>query len=160
MGLTPCGKTAKSHFAILTGKVVKRFRHLDIYADHIRREARVRLATRADTRHRIGNGFGDDLDVRDNSRLAGVDHVAAVLGAAKDLAVDKADAAGSARSRFGNRAAGRTMHHRAVEQQVATTSEERSCSRHLADFRIIHLEADGSNMPGVTIWLWSTPRPE
>ena len=54
-----------------------------------------------------GVGLGDQVEIGDDPRLAGVDHVAALVGAAEYLAVDETHPAGRRRCRCGNREAAR-----------------------------------------------------
>src|SRR6266576_957795 len=109
-------KSAILHLAKLTGKIMKRFRQLDGYAENIGSQTND-VGDLTGHRDLVRNGFGHDLDVGDNSRLAGVDHVVALLVAAKDPALNEAHAAGAANPGAAVMRQVNTTGQRPVEQQ-------------------------------------------
>ncbi len=111
------------HLAILTGQIAKRLRQLDVDTDNVGRQANDIRHTR---RHAdlIGDGFGHDVKIGDDPRLAGVDHVVAVLLAAKHLAVDEAHLASAANPASAVMGQLNAIHQCRVEQQVAAIRQK------------------------------------
>src|SRR5580693_1991760 len=117
-------EAAELHPAILAGKVAKRPRQFEANPNHVRRQAnQIRHARRH--RNLIRHRFNHELEIRDDPRLAGVDHVAALFGAAEDLAVDEAYPAGAANAASAVMRKLNAVHDRAVEQQITAISVER-----------------------------------
>ena len=134
---------------------MKRLLHLHAGAEDVGREPR-KMDELSLHRDRIGHRFGDDFEIRDDPRLAGMDHVAARIVAAKHLALDQADAAGAANAGPAIMRQLDAVHHRAVEQEVADIGDEALLvDGHLASllhdscFRIIsfHFKPDRPDMP-------------
>ena len=80
----PCRESLKLQLAILAGKVVERLRQFDVDADHVGRELNGLRHFRRQ-RHRLGSGLDRDLEIGDDSGLAGMDHVVAPAVAAEHL---------------------------------------------------------------------------
>ena len=117
------GVPTKLHVAILAGQIIERLLQLQRDADDVRREPRHVDELRRH-RDRIGDGFGDDLEIRDDPRLAGMDHVAAIIVAAEHLALDQANTAGAANPGPAIMRQLDAVHDRAVEQHVADIGGE------------------------------------
>jgi hypothetical protein len=92
-----CRKSLKLQLAVLTGKELQRFRHFHVYADHVGRELNgLRHARRQ--RGRLGGRLDRNLEIGDDPRLAGMDHVVATRLATEHRAVDEAHLTGAANS--------------------------------------------------------------
>src|ERR1700730_6671347 len=117
-------KPPKLRLAELTGKIIQRFRQLDVHADHVRRQAN-HLGHTARHRDLIGDGLGHDLDIGDDSRLAGVNHVVTLLVAAKHPAFNEAHAAGTANPGATIVRQINAIHQGPVEHEVAAIRQVR-----------------------------------
>jgi hypothetical protein len=115
-------KAAESQLAELAGQERKRLRHVDPDADNVRREPHD-VADAARQRGGIRHIFGQDGDVGDDARLAGMDHVVARLMAAEHPALDQAHAAGAAHPGAAIMRQLDAVHQRPVQQQVAGIGE-------------------------------------
>jgi len=119
-----CRKSLKLQLAILTGKELQRFRHFDVDADHVGRELNgLRHARRQGGR--LGRRLDRNLEIGDDPRLAGMDHVVAPRLATEHRAVDEAHFTGAADSGAAIVRKVDAIHQRPVEQQVAAIGEKR-----------------------------------
>jgi hypothetical protein len=97
-------------------------RYLDRDPDNIGRQPHD-AGNLARQRERIGHILGDDRDVGDDARLAGMDHVVARLMAAEHPALDQAHAAGTAHPSAAIMRQLDAVHQRPVQQQLAGIGE-------------------------------------
>ena len=105
-------------------KVVERLRQFDVDAHHVGRELNGLRHFRRQ-RHRLGSGLDRNLEIGDDSGLAGMDHVVAAAVAAEHLAVDQAHAAGAADSGAAIVRKIDAVHQRPIEQQLAAIRQKR-----------------------------------
>ena len=120
----PCRKSLKLQLAILAGKVVERLRQFDVDAHHVGRELNGLRHFRRQ-RHRLRRGLDRNLEIGDDPRLAGMDHVVAPAVAAEHLSVDQAHAAGAADSGAAIVRKIDAVHQRPIEQQLAAIRQKR-----------------------------------
>src|SRR5271156_5533124 len=93
--IAPLRETAELQFAILARQMPEWLRELKADTDDVGREPdQFGYARRY--RNRFRRRLGDHLEVRDHPRLAGMDHVAALVDTAESLAVHKTYPAGPA----------------------------------------------------------------
>ena len=118
-----CRKSLKLQLAILTGKVPA--------ISAIRRRRRPRRRELNGLRHarrqggRLGRRLDRNLEIGDDPRLAGMDHVVAPRLAAEHRAVDQAHFTGAADAGAAIVRKVDAIHQRPVEQQVAAIGEKR-----------------------------------
>ena len=120
----PCRKSLKLQLAILAGKVVERLRQFDVDAHHVGRELNGLRHFRRQ-RDRLGSGLDRNLEIGDDSGLAGMDHVVAAAVAAEHRAADQAHAAGAADSGAAIVRKIDAVHQRPVEQKLAAIRQKR-----------------------------------
>ena len=120
----PCRESLKLQLAILAGKVVERLRQFDVDAHHVGRELNGLRHFRRQ-RDRLGSGLNCNIEIGDDSGLAGMDHVVAAAVAAEHRAVDQAHAAGAADSGAAIVRKIDTVHQRPIEQKLAAIRQKR-----------------------------------
>src|ERR1700733_4035082 len=128
-------EAAELQFAILARQMPEWLLELKTDADNIGREPD-QIGHACGYRNRIRRGLGDDFKIRDDPRLTGVDHAAALIDAAEHLAVQKTHPAGPANAAAAIVGQFDAAHQRAVEQQIAAIHKKRLVVEgHLADLR-------------------------
>ena len=148
--VTPRREAAKLHLAVLARQIAKRPRQFHVDADDVGRQTNQICHPR---RHRdlIGHRLDGELEVGDDACLAGIDHVAAGLGAAENLAFDEAHPTGSANAGAAVMRKPDAVQNRAIEQQVAAIGVKCFAveSYFAESFASLHLDADRPHMPGM-----------
>src|ERR1700733_2964499 len=154
--IAPLRKTAELQFAILARQMPEWLRELKADADDVGREPdQFGYARRY--RNRFRGRLGDHLEIRPHPCLAGVDHVAALIGAAEYLAVHKTYPAGPANAAAAVIGQLDATRQGAVEQEIAAIHKKRLVVEvHLAD--LCHYSTSirmGRTCRVCAIWLWS-----
>src|ERR1700682_1422188 len=116
-----CGPPGRRHSA---GAAAATAAALRSGADHVGRQAN-HLGHTACHRDLIGDGLGHDLDIGDDSRLAGVNHIVTLLVAAKHPAFNQAHTAGTANPGTTIVRQINAIHQGPVEHEVAAIRQVR-----------------------------------
>src|SRR5271167_3002045 len=149
-------ETAELQFAILARQMPESPLELKADADNVGREPD-QFGHARRYRNRIWRRLGDHLEVRDDPRLAGVDHVAVLIDTAEYLALHKTYPAGPANAAAAVIGQLDATRQGAVEQEIAAIHEKRLVVEgHLAN--LCHYSTSmrmGRTCRVCAIWLWS-----